>query len=140
MKATDFLKTRWGELAKTVEGEAKVRKEFDKWVKKTKNTTVAKRGRQLWDYFNSGNVSGTEKVLIVAALLYLISPVDLIPDTIPFAGLLDDAGVATLVLDYVLKHMDDKRAGRETKEGKAKKGRHKSKIGPILKAVAKAMK
>ena len=140
MKATDFLKTRWGELAKTVEGEAKVRKEFDKWFKKTKNTTLAKRGKQLWDYFNSGNVSGVEKALIVAALLYLISPVDLIPDTIPFVGLLDDAGVATLVLDYVLKHMDDKRAGRETKDGKAKKGRHRSKVGPILKAVAKAMK
>lgn len=140
MKATDFLKTRWGELAKTVEGEAQVRKEFHKWVKKTKNTTLAKRGRQLWDYLNSGNVSGVEKVLIVAALLYLISPVDFVPDWIPVAGILDDAGVATLVLDYVLKRMDDKKAGRETKAGKTKKGRHKSKVGPILKAVAKAMK
>ncbi len=140
MKATDFLKTRWGELAKTVEGEAKVRKEFHKWVKKTKNTTLVKRGKQLWDYFNSGNVSGVEKALIVAALLYLISPVDLIPDWIPVAGLLDDAGIAALVLDYVLKHMDDKKAGRETKDGKTKKGRHRSKVGPILKAVAKAMK
>lgn len=140
MKATDFLKTRWGELARSVEGEAKVRREFEKWFKKTKNTTLAKRGKQLWDYFNSDDVSGVEKALIVAALLYLISPVDLIPDTIPFAGLLDDVGVATLVLDYVLKHMDDKRAGRETKGGKTRKGRHKSKIGPILKAMAKAMK
>jgi uncharacterized membrane protein YkvA (DUF1232 family) len=83
MKATDFLKTRWGELAKTVEGEAQVRKEFGKWLKQTKNTTLVKRARQLWDYLNSGNVSGTEKVLIVAALLYLISPVDLIPDWLP---------------------------------------------------------
>ena len=47
---------------------------------------------------------------------------------------------ATLVLDYVLKRMDDKKAGRETKTGKTKKGKHKSKVGPILKAVARAMK
>ncbi len=140
MKATDFLKTRWGELAKTVEGEAQVRKEFGKWLKKTKNTTLVKRARQLWDYLNSGEVSGAEKVLIVAALLYLISPVDLVPDWIPIGGLLDDAGVATLVLDYVLKRMDDKKAGRETTSGKTKKGKHKSKVGPILKAVAKAMR
>ena len=140
MKATDFLKTRWGELAKTVEGEAKVRREFDKWLKKTKHTTLVKRARQLWDYLNSGNVSSTEKVLIIAALLYLNSPVDLVPDWIPVGGLLDDAGVATLVLDYVLKRMDDKKHGRETKDGKTKKGRKKSAVGPILKAVAKAMK
>ncbi len=31
------------------------------------------------------------KGLMLAALLYLISPIDLIPDTIPFFGLLDDA-------------------------------------------------
>jgi uncharacterized membrane protein YkvA (DUF1232 family) len=135
MKATDFLKTRWGELAKTVEGEAKVRKEFHKWLKKTKNSTLAKRGRQLWDYLNSGDVSNAEKVLIVAALLYLISPVDFVPDWIPVAGILDDAGVATVVLDYVLKRMDEKGQGRKTKKGK-----RKSPVGPILKAVAKAMK
>lgn len=134
MNATDFLKTRWGKLAKTVEGEAEVRKEFKKWLKKTKNTTLAKRGRQLWDYLNSGNVSGTEKVLVVAALLYLISPVDLVPDWLPLAGLLDDVGIATLVLDYVLKRMD------ETKGGKHKQANSKGKVGPILKAVAKAMK
>ena len=134
MNAADLLKSRWGKLAKTVEGEAEVRKEFKKWLKKTKNTTLAKRGRQLWDYFNSGNVSGTEKVLVVAALLYLISPVDLVPDWLPVAGLLDDVGVATLVLDYVLKRVD------ETKGGKKKHAKSKGRVGPILKAVVKAMK
>jgi len=39
---------------------------------------------------------GTPKAIkgvMLAALLYLISPVDLIPDTIPFFGLMDDAVV-----------------------------------------------
>jgi uncharacterized membrane protein YkvA (DUF1232 family) len=38
-------------------------------------------------------------VVIVGALLYFVSPLDAIPDFIPFAGLLDDAAV----LGYVLK-------------------------------------
>jgi uncharacterized membrane protein YkvA (DUF1232 family) len=67
-------------------------------------------------------------------LLYLITPVDFVPDWIPVAGLLDDAGVAALVLDYVLKRMSGK--GDDT----TKKGKSRSKVGPILKAVAKAMK
>src|SRR3954470_15606862 len=128
MKATDFLKTRWGELARTVEGEAQVRKEFKKWLRKTKNTTLAKRARQLWDYFNSGHVSGTEKVLIVAALLYLISPVDLVPDWIPVAGLLDDAAVAGLVLDYVLSRISG-----------GKREKRWSPATPVLKAVKKKL-
>ncbi|MEL7037776.1 MAG: YkvA family protein [Cyanobacteria bacterium J06592_8] len=38
-------------------------------------------------------VAWQEKSIAVGALLYLISPVDLIPDTIPVVGLIDDAGV-----------------------------------------------
>ena len=33
------------------------------------------------------------KGMMLAALLYLVSPVDLIPDTIPFLGIVDDAVV-----------------------------------------------
>ena len=37
-------------------------------------------------------------VSIVAALAYALSPIDLIPDAIPFAGYIDDAAVIALVL------------------------------------------
>jgi uncharacterized membrane protein YkvA (DUF1232 family) len=40
-------------------------------------------------------------VLIVAALLYLIAPIDAVPDVIQIAGWLDDVGVAGMVLDYL---------------------------------------
>ena len=136
LKLKDFMNSRWVELAKSDDAERKVRKEFHKWLKKAKNTEVVKRAQQLWDYFNSGKVSGTEKVLIVAALLYLVTPADLVPDFIPLAGLLDDATVAALVLDFVLKRMEDKGGAGE----KRKKASKRSKVGPILKAVAKAMK
>jgi uncharacterized membrane protein YkvA (DUF1232 family) len=134
MKASDFLKTRWGQLARTAEGEQKVRKEFNRWLAKTKDSALAKRARQLWTHLNSGSVSKTEKVLIIAALLYLITPVDFVPDWIPVAGLLDDAGIAALVLDYVMKRVGD------THDGDEKAARPRRKVGPILKAVAKAMK
>ncbi|MBA3987174.1 MAG: DUF1232 domain-containing protein [Flavobacteriales bacterium] len=40
---------------------------------------------------------------IGAALLYVISPIDLIPDFIPFVGYLDDATVLALCLNLVHK-------------------------------------
>ena len=134
-KIGDFMNSRWMELARHSDAEKKVRKEFHKWVKKGKNSQLVKRAQQLWDYMNSGKVSAAEKVLIVAALLYLISPVDMIPDFIPVAGLLDDVTIAGLVLDYVLKKMDDKGEGNKGK----KRSKPGSNVGPILQAVAKAM-
>jgi uncharacterized membrane protein YkvA (DUF1232 family) len=47
----------------------------------------------IWDYVKSDTVPWTEKVLPLAALAYLVMPVDVIPDFIPFAGLADDVGV-----------------------------------------------
>jgi uncharacterized membrane protein YkvA (DUF1232 family) len=39
------------------------------------------------------------KTVLIIALLYLISPIDLLPDAMPFVGLLDDV----LVVGYALK-------------------------------------
>ncbi len=43
------------------------------------------------------------RLLVGALVLYLLSPVDLVPDFIPVAGQLDDAIVAGLVLRLVLR-------------------------------------
>lgn len=51
---------------------------------------------------------------IGAALLYVISPLDLIPDFIPFIGFLDDATVLALCLNLVHK---DLMLYKEWKEG-----------------------
>lgn len=42
---------------------------------------------------------------IVFALLYVFSPIDAIPDFIPFVGLLDDAGVISACLALVEKQL-----------------------------------
>jgi uncharacterized membrane protein YkvA (DUF1232 family) len=41
------------------------------------------------------------KATAVLALLYFISPVDFIPDFVPFSGFLDDAGVITAALGII---------------------------------------
>lgn len=142
MKAAEFLKTRWGQMARTPEGEQKVRAEFKRWLNKTKDSPLARRAKQLWDHLNSGSVSKAEKVLIIAALLYLITPVDFVPDWIPVAGLLDDAGIAALVLDYVLRRVGGRGDGEVaelTDDGKPAARTRAGKMGAVLKAVTKGM-
>ena len=48
----------------------------------------------------------TAKLALAAALVYLVSPWDLIPDFIPVVGYLDDALVAAVVLDGVFSYVD----------------------------------
>jgi len=46
------------------------------------------------------------KIALVAAAVYLVSPIDLVPDFIPFIGYLDDILLAAIVLDGVLNYVD----------------------------------
>ena len=46
------------------------------------------------------------KIALGAAALYLLSPVDLIPDFIPLVGYVDDLLLAALVLDGILNWVD----------------------------------
>jgi uncharacterized membrane protein YkvA (DUF1232 family) len=47
-----------------------------------------------------------KKITVIIALLYIVSPIDLIPDAIPFLGMLDDV----LVAGYALKQITDELA------------------------------
>lgn len=47
-----------------------------------------------------------KKITVIIALLYIISPIDLIPDAIPFLGMVDDV----LVAGYALKQVTDELA------------------------------
>jgi uncharacterized membrane protein YkvA (DUF1232 family) len=51
-------------------------------------------------------VSRGSKALLVLAVVWLVSPIDLVPEFIPVAGPLDDAIVAALVLRFVLRRTD----------------------------------
>ena len=46
------------------------------------------------------------KVALAAAAVYLVSPVDLIPDFLPFLGYVDDVLLAAIILDGILNYVD----------------------------------
>lgn len=45
-------------------------------------------------------------ILLVAALLYLVTPMDMVPDFIPLTGLLDDAAVIGFVVNQVSQELE----------------------------------
>ncbi len=52
-------------------------------------------------YIISGRATKKELAILVAAILYFLSPIDLIPDYIPVVGIVDDVAIATLVAAYL---------------------------------------
>jgi uncharacterized membrane protein YkvA (DUF1232 family) len=47
------------------------------------------------------------RMLMLGAALYIVAPMDLVPDFIPGAGRLDDLMVLLLAVDLVLNHVPD---------------------------------
>ncbi len=60
----------------------------------------------LYYTLQSNKVSAANKAMIIGALGYLISPLDVVPDAIPIAGLADDLGVLIWVLKKVWTEID----------------------------------
>ena len=52
-------------------------------------------------------MSRTDKAIIIGALGYLISPLDVMPDAIPIVGLADDMAVLVYVLKKVWSLISD---------------------------------
>ena len=70
------------------------------------------------DYWNDNyrEVPWWTIAAVVAALLYVLSPVDLIPDFIPFFGLLDDAAVVSACLFLVEQDLSNYRKWKNSNE------------------------
>jgi uncharacterized membrane protein YkvA (DUF1232 family) len=66
--------------------------------------------RDVVAYFRDGKVSTGSKLLGLLAVLYVLSPVDLVPDLIPLLGWLDDLGVITLIAGYYVRQISMHRA------------------------------
>jgi uncharacterized membrane protein YkvA (DUF1232 family) len=74
------------------------------WVKLEqtgKKISFAKDVLALFRYMRDPDVAWYRKTIVVAALIYFISPIDAIPDLTPLFGYLDDLGVITAVLKYL---------------------------------------
>ena len=62
---------------------------------------------ELWYAFRAPDTPAWAKAVIVGALGYFISPVDAIPDFIPGAGYVDDAGVIASALAAIALYVTD---------------------------------
>ena len=59
-------------------------------------------GRLLWALATDPRVPVARKALLGLAGAYIVSPIDLIPDRIPFVGAIDDVAVMVLAIDVFL--------------------------------------
>ena len=63
--------------------------------------------RLLWGLARDPRVAVVDKLLVVGAAIYIVSPIDVIPDFIPFLGQVDDLYLLVLALQRMVS-----RAGR----------------------------
>jgi uncharacterized membrane protein YkvA (DUF1232 family) len=49
----------------------------------------------------SGHATKKDFLYTVAALLYFLSPIDILPEFLPLLGIADDAVIATMLLGYL---------------------------------------
>jgi len=66
-----------------------------------KRISFAKDIMALYRYMKDALVGWHRKAIVIAALIYFISPVDTIPDIAPLFGYLDDLGVISALLKYL---------------------------------------
>jgi uncharacterized membrane protein YkvA (DUF1232 family) len=60
----------------------------------------------------------SSKTMVIAGLLYFISPIDLLPDYIPILGYIDDAFVMSVVMNAVASEIERYKAYSEQKSGR----------------------
>lgn len=61
----------------------------------------------LYRLFRDSRVPMAEKAMLIGTIVYIVSPLDLLPDVIPFIGQVDDLYLTALVLLRLLSRTDD---------------------------------
>jgi uncharacterized membrane protein YkvA (DUF1232 family) len=68
-------------------------------------TLVRGDARQLWFALRHPAAPRWLKIGAVLLVLYVLSPIDLIPDAIPFVGAMDDLVLVPLAIRWLLKRL-----------------------------------
>ena len=101
MTLDEFKKSKWCKEAQAGDAEKRIASALPMWKKRVKHSGILSKAGDLWAYVTGGTATTADKVLVLGALLYMISPIDLIPDAIPVLGWLDDLGLASAVLAFI---------------------------------------
>jgi uncharacterized membrane protein YkvA (DUF1232 family) len=62
-------------------------------------------GRLAWSLSRHPKVTGKRRLALIAAAMYLVSPIDLVPGFIPVAGQLDDAAAILIAIGLALRSL-----------------------------------
>ena len=68
-------------------------------------TVLRGDARQLWFALRHPDAPGWLKVGTALIVLYVVSPIDLIPDVLPVIGLVDDVVLVPLAIRWLLKRL-----------------------------------
>jgi len=92
-----------GKSEDDVEGEMEFVEDnlWSKLEKGGKKISFARDIVALYNFMKDPIVRWHRKIIVIAALVYFIVPLDTIPDLTPFFGYLDDLGVITALLKYL---------------------------------------
>jgi uncharacterized membrane protein YkvA (DUF1232 family) len=66
---------------------------------------VLRHPRAFFRFLGDGSAPLLPRLLALFAVLYVILPIDLVPDAIPVIGWLDDIGVVALILGFTAKRV-----------------------------------
>lgn len=79
---------------------------------------MMQRIKTLPAYLKDGSIPAWKKIMLAAAVIYVVSPVDAIPDVIPVIGWLDDIGVLGLMISWLMRELDAFAAVGRTLDGR----------------------
>jgi uncharacterized membrane protein YkvA (DUF1232 family) len=111
-----FKNGAWLDKAKKVLGNMQKIRELlikvSNYISKEKLSSVRKELELLCSYVmdimkgDYSDYDGVKLMFIIAALIYVVSPIDIIPDFIPVAGLVDDVVVIEWLIREVKSELD----------------------------------
>jgi uncharacterized membrane protein YkvA (DUF1232 family)/GTPase SAR1 family protein len=104
MKGKDFVESEWYKKGANPKEQERLKENFQKWKNRVTNVGILDKAGQLWNYFCSNKTTPQDKILIAAALIYIVAPIDFIPDLLPVIGWIDDIGIA----GFALNHLNNK--------------------------------
>jgi len=87
-----------GKVRETVDNQKSAISKFAKWGSDWKNRIAL-----LTDVVRSKKLSLLDKLVAYGAFFYLVTPIDLIPDSIPVFGYIDDFGILGFAAAYYYK-------------------------------------
>lgn len=103
--AEDLLSSPWGKAAANVKNPKMIVQQAESIARKYPKSQMAQRVLEASALVKKGGLKGESfdpraAIIMLAALLYVVCPLDVIPDMIPVVGWLDDIGVLGIALYY----------------------------------------